>query len=48
MWLSAEILSPDHIATYRRSVVTEEEAYQALFAEELEKINSLIERVKAP
>ena len=44
MWLSAEILSPEQIAAYRRSVVAEEEAYQALFAEELEKITSLIER----
>ena len=39
-WLSAEILSPEQIAAYRRSVAAEEEAYQALFAEELKKINS--------
>ena len=40
MWLSAEILSPEQIAAYRRSAAAEEEAYQALFAEELKKINS--------
>ncbi len=37
-WLSSEVLSSEEVAGYRAVVAAEEEAYQKLFAEELDRI----------